>query len=238
MTLAYLDHLQRDAAALAAVAGTAPGAAVVHCPGWDVSRLTTHVGRIYGSMAAQLRSGSLEPAMGDPAPLPAEGDLVPWFNECLAEVVDALGDTDPATPLWTWTSRQDAGFYHRRIAHETAVHRWDAERATGAPAPIDAELALDGVDEVIEVGLQQRRSGDPIPHPDGSLHLHRTDGEGEWLVVPVDGRLVVTKEHAKGDVAVRGSASELLLYLWGRDEGAVETFGDPALVAAWAAVAP
>jgi uncharacterized protein (TIGR03083 family) len=235
----YLAHLAADAAALRAVAVAHPGAAVVHCPGWSVARLTTHVGRVYASMTNQLRSGALEPGFGEPAPLPdTDAQLGSWFDSCLEPLLAELAATDPARPLWSWSARHEAGFYHRRVAMETAVHRWDAQRAAGQPAPLAAELAADGVDEVLEVGMQHRRSGEPPHYPAGSLHLHRTDGPGEWLVVPVAGSLVVTHEHAKGDVAVRGSAAELLLYLWGRDEGAVESFGDPALVAAWAAVAP
>jgi hypothetical protein len=44
--------------------------------------------------------------------------------------------------------------------------------------------------------------------------------------------LVVTREHAKGDVAARGSASDLLRFLWGR-AGAdrLEVFGDDATLA-------
>jgi uncharacterized protein (TIGR03083 family) len=235
----YVAHLRREGASLIDAAMAAPDAAVVHCPGWHNARIATHVGRIYASMAAQLRSGSQEPAMGEPAPLPGDDeDLRIWFDGHLGQLVAALEATNPAQALWTWIDRQEAGFYHRRVAHETAVHRWDAERSTGTQQPIDDELALDGIDEVLAVGLQQRRSGDPVVFPSGTMHLHRTDGPGEWLVVPGDGRLTVTNEHAKGDIAVRGTASELLLYLWGRDEGAVETFGDPALVTAWSSVAP
>ena len=75
------------------------------------------------------------------------------------------------------------------------------------------------------------------PSPTGSLHLHRTDGEGEWLAKNEGGALVVTREHAKGDAAVRGSGSDLLLWIWGRG-GEVEIFGDEAVAAAWAAATP
>ena len=42
---------------------------------------------------------------------------------------------------------------------------------------------------------------------------------------------VITREHAKGDVAVRGGASDLLLFLWHRiPADRLEVFGDPALL--------
>jgi predicted lipid carrier protein YhbT len=64
------------------------------------------------------------------------------------------------------------------------------------------------------------------------VHLHCTDTEGEWVVARRDGALTVTPEHAKGDVAARGGASELLLFLWGRTPAdALEVFGDADLLA-------
>jgi predicted lipid carrier protein YhbT len=46
--------------------------------------------------------------------------------------------------------------------------------------------------------------------------------------------LVVTREHAKGDVAARGTASDLLLFLYGRiDADGLDVFGDAALLARW-----
>ena len=66
---------------------------------------------------------------------------------------------------------------------------------------------------------------------DGSIHVHCTDTEGEWLVRRDGDDLVVTREHAKGDVAARGSASDLLLFLWGRRPvSALDVFGDGDLL--------
>ena len=60
-----------------------------------------------------------------------------------------------------------------------------------------------------------------------SVYLHCTDTEGEWLIVRDGDDLVVTREHAKGDVAARGSASDLLRFLWGRAAAdQLEVFGD------------
>jgi hypothetical protein len=97
---------------------------------------------------------------------------------------------------------------------ETAVHRWDAQLAGGTPEPIDPARASDGVDEFLTVILADPRFTRPIG---GSVHLHAIDTPGEWLVVDGDdGAVVVTREHAKGAVALRGPADRLLLALWGR----------------------
>jgi predicted lipid carrier protein YhbT len=66
---------------------------------------------------------------------------------------------------------------------------------------------------------------------DGTVHLHCTDVDGEWLFTRRDGEITVTAEHAKGDVAARGRASDLLLFLWGRVPATeLEVFGDAALL--------
>jgi hypothetical protein len=112
------------------------------------------------------------------------------------------------------------------MAQETAVHRWDADHE-----PIDPVLAVDGVSEFFE-HFTDRVADGALPMG-GTVHLHATDAEGEWLVSepPDGGPLEFSTEHAKGDAAVRGSASDLLLLLWRRvgldDGGRFEVFGEP-----------
>ena len=111
------------------------------------------------------------------------------------------------------------------------MHRVDAESAAGTPTPLDAELAVDGIDEFLTVFLPRLADnfGDV---GDATVHVHCTDVEGEWLVARRDGEITVTAEHAKGDVAARGSASDLALFLWGRvPADALEVFGDADLLA-------
>ena len=96
------------------------------------------------------------------------------------------------------------------------MHRWDAEHAAGTPAPIDAELAVDGIDELLTVMVPIALGGKDGIDIGGSLHVHCTDGEGEWTLHTDDGVYRVERGHAKGDAAVRGPASQLLLALWGR----------------------
>jgi uncharacterized protein (TIGR03083 family) len=134
--------------------------------------------------------------------------------------------------VWTFSStNRTASFWQRRRAQETSVHRYDAETAAGTPTPLDATLAVDGIDEYLTVFLPRLADnfGDV---GDATVHVHCTDVEGEWLIARRDGELTVTAEHAKGDVAVRGSASDLLLFLWGRvPADALEVFGDADLLA-------
>ena len=114
---------------------------------------------------------------------------------------------------------------------------WAESGAQGADIGLLSK-ATDGVDEALAVGMQHSTNPDKaFQYPSGSLHLHRTDGDGEWLVVNDGGSLVVTREHAKGDAAVRGAGADLLLWIWGRG-GDVEIFGDEAVAAAWADATP
>ena len=75
-------------------------------------------------------------------------------------------------------------------------------------------------------------------YPTSTLHLHQTDGEGEWMLSSLNDQLVVGNEHAKGDAAARGTASDLALLVWGRRRPTVEVFGDEAVLNAWLALTP
>jgi uncharacterized protein (TIGR03083 family) len=161
-----------------------------------------------------------------------DGDaLVAAFRSGAQALLETLRSVDPATSVWTFSStNRTAAFWQRRRTHETTVHRYDAETAAGTPTPIDVALAVDGIDEFLTVFLPRLTDnfGDV---GDGTVHLHCTDVDGEWLVARHDGEVVVTAEHAKGDVAARGGASDLLLFLWGRvPADALEVFGDAALL--------
>lgn len=237
----YLAHIEADGRALLAALHEDPAADVASCPGWDVSALATHLGGIYALASGLVRTRAPEFVAPGPEAVPPAADpaeVADWFEERLADLLDVLGSVDPDEPVWTWTPQQRAGFYHRRMAMETAVHRWDAQAAVGEPRPIDRALAVDGVDEILAVGLRYSLSRPDRVYPEKSLHLHCTDGEGEWLVRLDDGDLVVTHEHAKGDAAVRGRASDLFLFLWGRGSDGLDIIGDGATALEWAALAP
>jgi ubiquinone biosynthesis protein UbiJ len=111
---------------------------------------------------------------------------------------------------------------------EAAVHRWDMQKAAGAdgPSPIDPEVAADGVDELLAITLPWCANAEkPLP---GSVHLHCTDVAGEWFVAP---DATVERAHAKADVAVRATASDLLLALYKRAPvERLELSGDAELV--------
>ncbi|MER5636722.1 maleylpyruvate isomerase family mycothiol-dependent enzyme [Kitasatospora sp. NPDC002227] len=224
----YAYALRRDGARMAEAAAGNLDRRVPSCPEWTVGDLLRHTGtvhRFWTAIAAGEISGPQDPRRVQPVE-PADEDLVAWFTEGLEHCASTLEKLDPGLPRWSWSDRKDAGFIQRRMAQETAVHCWDALNAVGRDEPVERELAADGVAEF----LTHFADGElPAGLPEAGLHLHATDGAGEWTVRAADGALLVTTEHAKAAFAARGTASDLLLLLWERRlPAALETFGDQA----------
>jgi uncharacterized protein (TIGR03083 family) len=226
----YLAALRREGRMLGDAAQRAGlQAPVPPCPGWTVAELVWHIGEVHhfwGGVVQRRATNHTEVPKPD---RPAEADLLAWYRAGLEQLADVLAAADPATAVWTWAPQKDVAFIQRRMAQETAVHRVDAELAAGAPTPIDPTLAVDGVDEFFKFHTAWKREGaTPLA---GSVHLRATDADGEWLVTETGDRLQVTRGHAKGDVAVRGPACDLLLLLWRRrGPGDVEVHGDAAVL--------
>ena len=229
-----LDAIRSEAAAIERVLELedAAGRNVPSCPDWDVAKLVGHLGRVHRWVTAMVRTKATERLDFPPRPERVDG---PWFAEGVTELTAALEEAGPDVAMWTFpngggTSR----FWFRRQAEETAVHRWDAELAVGTPSPIDTELAVTGVDELLDVFF----AGRPADFG-GSVHFHATDSpHGEWLATAdAEGKLLVGHGHEKGDVALRATASDLLLWLWGRPvpESGLEVFGDEAVLDRWRA---
>lgn len=212
-------------------AGADPTRQVPSCPDWDIADLVWHLAEVHRFWATiverQLQSPDEAQAGAPDRPADIDG-LVALGRANLDRLLAALDGADDTTPVWTWAAQHDVGFIRRHQVQEAFVHRWDIQQAAGAaPDPIDPEAAADAIDEVLAVSLPWSVDAErPLP---GSVHLHCTDTTGEWLIHP-DGR--VEAVHAKGDVALRGSAADLILALYARvDLGALEVFGDEAVAA-------
>ncbi len=201
-----------------------------------MAKLVKHTGTIHrwvlgvADTRAFVSPGDLDLELPD-----AEADYPDWFAAGAAQLVATLRGIDPDADMWSWGPDQHARFWSRRMAHETTIHRWDAESAVGASGAIETDLAIDGIDERLvnlAASLNSRPDGLQALQGGGeSVHLHTTDGDGEWLLRFTPEGLELSREHAKGDVAVRGAASDLLLYVIGRRglEG-LEVFGDAAVL--------
>lgn len=241
MTFEWAGIVEREGIALADAAGQDLAAPVPTAPGWDTAKLLSHVGLVHARAAVVLRTGTMErPTVENGMlPEPPERGLTDWYRANLAELVTALAAVDdPDRPVYSFApGHRRAGFWPRRMAHETTVHRVDAEQAVGLPVgPIDPALAVDGIDELFSVFVPLAGAG-RSPGDGRTVHLHASDADGEWLIRFDPGAVAVEVGHAKGDAAVRGPGSDLLLWLWGRlPLDRLEVFGDHGAALALRAV--
>ena len=223
------------------------------CPDWTLRQLATHVGRAH-RWAAEIvstRSAEFIPFRQVPdGRFPDDpAQHAPWLRAGAARVIGAVREAGD-DPVWVFGRLRPATFWARRMAHETTVHRADAEIAAGREAGFEPDIAADAIDEWLGFmsGLGGDGDGDPRAGalPDGAvLHVHATDegldGAGEWLVRRQGPEVIVQPGHGKGDVALRGPAGRLLLVLLRRvppDDPQVQVLGDPALLAGWLAATP
>jgi uncharacterized protein (TIGR03083 family) len=181
-------------------------APVPACPGWTLADLAAHLGGVHRWADAIL-------TVAGPGTYPAPDGreaLVSWFAEGADALHATLADLDPNAPCWTFAEPKTVAFWMRRQAHETSVHRWDAEASQGSPGPIDAALAADGVQEVAEMFFPRQVRLERIPPLKRSLRL--SPDEGAPATLAGDG----TGFDGTPDAEVAGPAEALLLLVWGR----------------------
>lgn len=244
----WLAALRADGATLLSAAGQPDALArpVPSCPDWSVGDLLRHLGSVYRRTRANAGSTSPDESWGPvtiPADAPASDDprVVEWFAGELALIDAFLEALDPDVPTWNWAPQAKlAGFWHRRMAHETAIHRWDAQLGTGLlPEPIESKLAGDGVAEVLDTFLPAGRRKGPsdvaglvqlVAVDLGQHWFIRLKGEGVALLDT--GTLLDTDAHPTRAEAT-GHASDLALALWGRVAfDVLDTTGDLRLLEA------
>jgi uncharacterized protein (TIGR03083 family) len=243
----HLDALRLQGMMLADAAERAGlDVPVTPCPSWLVKDLLRHTGYVHRWAARHITEGPERVIDGPPeaeilragAPDP---ELLDWFRAGHAALVETLATADPAVECATFMpARSPLAFWARRQAHETAIHRADAESAAGVTPEYPADFAADGIDELI-TGFGRRRKYQPGAAGGGPLRVVAADTGDAWSIEAREGRLHPRREAA-GDAAegtactVSGSASGIYLYLWHRADAAragVTLTGDPALLTAW-----
>jgi uncharacterized protein (TIGR03083 family) len=226
-----LTCLAADHARLRTLAVRDLAAAVPSCPGWTVTDLVRHVAEVYLHKVECIRHRRAPEQW--PPDLSGE-ESVPLLDRAYAELVAEFDRHSPGDAAYTWHEPdQTVGFWIRRMAQETVIHRIDAELAVGEePAPIPADLAVDGVDEVLTIFLgylSQRwpeEFGPALKEASGRPVRVTTDG-GSWLVrataagVHVDLGDAAAKAEAADPVAtpaatVTGPPETMLRWLWAR----------------------
>jgi uncharacterized protein (TIGR03083 family) len=243
--LNLLDGEIRRIAELAAE--TDMGTAVPNCPGWDLARLIDHVAQVYvrnTGLVRELGTRAVDLRMIDPG-RPADWSEVPaWFLRIGAELVAVLREADPDAPMFAWGRDKHVRFWIRRMLNETTIHRMDAEAAARVESRIEPAVAVDIVDELLDLlpYAEYFRPEVRELHGDGeTIHLHATDLEGtglpgEWLITLEPNGFRWSRAHVKGAVAVRGTVRDLVQFVYGRrKQSELDVFGDLSLLAHWSA---
>ncbi|MFI9248797.1 maleylpyruvate isomerase family mycothiol-dependent enzyme [Streptomyces sp. NPDC053069] len=234
--LQTLDREGRLLAAAAAAAGT--DAKVPTCPEWQVRDLLRHTGAVHRWAATFVAEAYPEPRpFGDPPDLDG-AELVDWYLDSHRLLVDTLAAAPADVRCWTFhpaPNPSPLAFWTRRQAHETTVHRYDAEAARGGTAsPIAPDFAVDGIDELLRGFHARPKSRVRTPEP--RLLRVRALGAGTdavWTVRLTDEPPVAVREETgAAEAELSGPADELYLALWNRRPVPVVS-GDQALAALW-----
>lgn len=240
-TLEFPDLLrlidQRSTAFRAAVS-SAPSLdeQVPTCPEWTLFDLAQHLGEGRRRWAATVAAGpaAAGPVRSGPEGAPAapreREALLAWLAASTQQLLDALREAGPDRGCWTWwgtsQSPQTCGAFARHQLQEISVHTYDAQLTVGAPQPLPDAVALDGVEEFLSTCCATTSAW---PHEPAAVDYHATEGRSWRLWLSADGartaRLpqpgnmpatVAGEDPDAADACARGTASELVLTLYGR----------------------
>jgi uncharacterized protein (TIGR03083 family) len=240
----YVDALEREGAAFACAAERAgPDAQVPTCPEWTVRELVRHVGYVHRWAATYVREARtvvLDDDEEDAAvgAMPDDADLFGWFRDGHAALVGTLRSAPDDLRCWHFlTAPSPLAFWARRQAHETAIHRADAQSAAAEPVPfagVPAEFAVDGVDELL-LCFYARKGGRLRADEPRRLLVQAIDvPDAAWTVEIGPSGAATSRGAGPADCALRGPAGDLYLALWNRrpTEG-LEVAGDEDVLALW-----
>ncbi|MEU2280877.1 maleylpyruvate isomerase family mycothiol-dependent enzyme [Streptomyces sp. NPDC013178] len=232
-----LDQEGRSLAAAAAVAG--PDAKVPTCPDWQVRDLLRHTGTVHRWARSFIAEGHATPRPPEALPDLDGTALLDWFQEGHRRLVDTLSAAPPDVECWHFLpAPSPLAFWARRQAHETAVHRVDAESARGtAPeelaAAVSREFAADGVDELL-LAFHARAKSRVRTETPRVLRVRATDMDDAVWTVRLSSEPPAAERGGAGDAdcEVTGTVAQLHLALWNRLPFP-SVIGDLALADLW-----
>ncbi|MFI8236479.1 maleylpyruvate isomerase family mycothiol-dependent enzyme [Streptomyces sp. NPDC085866] len=238
-TAEFLETLDREGRLLAAAAELAgTDAKVPTCPEWQVKDLLRHTGAVHRWATAFVAAAHTAPRPLTDGPDLDGAELVAWYRDSHRRLVETLAAAPADLECWTFLpapSPSPLAFWTRRQAHETAVHRYDAEAARGGTAsPIATEFAADGIDELLRGFHARPRSRVRTEQP-RVLRVRAVDAGADAVwTVRLSAEPPVTSRDGSGEAEAEltGPAAQLYLALWNRMPVPSVT-GDPALAALW-----
>ena len=218
-TDSLIAHLADEGVRLASATGAAGWEVPVPRTDWTIRELVTHVGGVHRWAADVVRRGAAD--LTTPLGLavgqgPPDEELLRWYREGHEALVAALRDAPSDLAAGTFLpAPSPRHFWARRQAHETAIHRADADAACGVTAVFDPAFAQDGIAELLQ-GFAARKPG---PALGGTLTLRCTDGLS-WVVDLGGDRVSATPVPDVDHGDVSGSSSDVYLWAWNRDSPA------------------
>jgi uncharacterized protein (TIGR03083 family) len=223
----YLHHVRADAAVVRAAAQLAPEAEVPGLDGWTALTVLEHLGDVYMHKVEVLRSGHPPDPWPPPGPDP---EAFGWFDGALARLLDELGSRSADVPAWTFVDfDRSVGFWHRRMAHETAIHRQDSEGAVGTRTPIDDVLAVDGIDEILGLFAAVPDADTDVTPLRGTVAVQSRGSA--WSLDVGPRRLSVGRGPAvTPDLVLAGAPDTVLWWLWRGADLGLEMTGDVGLL--------
>ncbi|MFV8184185.1 MULTISPECIES: maleylpyruvate isomerase family mycothiol-dependent enzyme [unclassified Streptomyces] len=235
-TAEFVETLDREGRLLVAAAEAAGGdAEVPTCPQWRVRDLVRHTGMVHRWAAAFVAEGHTSYHSDGGLPDLDGDELLAWFREGHRQLVDTLASAPADVECWAFLpASSPLAFWARRQAHETTVHRVDAESARGGVrSEIAAGFAADGIDELLR-GFHCRRKSRVRSDEPRVLRVRATDAEDAVWTVRLSQEPPAATRDAAGaaDCEVAGPAAQLYLSLWNR-EPFPEVTGDAAVAALW-----
>lgn len=253
---AYLEHIRSESARFRKVlAECSPDARVPSCPDWRAADLLWHLATVQRWWAEVAVARPAHPEEVEPPRPESYDDLLAAFDHWSGDLATVLEAADPTEEAWNWSDDHTIGFLLRRQAHEALVHRVDAELTAGVTSDIDAQLAADGVEEVLAVmfgGCPPWGSWEP---GEGLVRVDITDtGHQLWMQFgifsgtdPASGTSYAGEDDfhvvaapggdVEPDVVVDGSAAAIDLWLWSRgDDAEISVAGDEASYARFRAI--
>ncbi|MEV6795577.1 maleylpyruvate isomerase family mycothiol-dependent enzyme [Streptomyces sp. NPDC051320] len=244
----YCEELVEQAGLLrGAMAGADLSVKVPTCPAWTLGDLARHVGGAHRWAETIVRTQAPEEVPDDQVPdatgpSDAEpGALDTWLAEGASMLAETLRAAGPEAEVWTWAWDRHAGFWARRMVHETVIHRADAMLATRVPFTVDDEIAADTIEEWLQIVAFAAASGDPeaaeLRGAGRSIRLCATDVRwAQWLIEFREDGFTWRRGAGDATVELRGPLADVLLAFYRRmplDAGRVEVVGDAGLLDFW-----
>jgi len=236
----HIDAIQHEGQLLSVAAiRTGLDAPIPTCADWRMRDLVRHVGGVHrwaagyvGNQRTEMWQVDLDDIVGT---WPADPDLIDWFREGYTKLVHTLASAPLDLDCFTFlTATSPLAMWARRQAHETAMHRVDAESPGSKITEFHPAFAADGVDELLSCFMTRPHPRTPKISRPSSVHVHATDTGDNWYIEISPEAVVTSRRSSPADCTITAAAGDLYLLLWNRrsDED-ISVDGDRDLLALW-----